>query len=182
MIRTHVLAFTLLFAGAAAWAFQDGGQEAAPGMPRPGAEHKLLLRGIGTWDASIDMLGQASKGTMQIEAGPGGFTTFSRFSGDMGGMAFEGRGVDGYDENKKKFVSLWTDTMVPYPILMDGTWDEKAQTMTMFGDMPDMTGKLVKHRLVTKWSGGDVMDFEVFTPGADGKDASAFKIHYARKK
>lgn len=181
MIRSLALFLVTAALGAVVWAFQDGAEGQMP-MPQPGAEHKVLQRSVGTWDSSMDVMGQVSKGTMTVELGPGGFTTFSRFKGDMMGMPFEGRGVDGYDENKKKYVSLWTDNMVPYPILLEGDWDEKSQTLTMFGNMPDMTGALVKHRLVTKWPNADTMDFEVFAPTPEGKDASSFKIHYTRKK
>ena len=149
--------------------------------PQPSAEHKLLHRCVGTWDATMNMMGQASKGTMVVELGPGGFTTISHFKGDMLGMTFEGRGIDGYDATKKKFVSIWTDNMIPAPMFTDGTWDEKTQTMSMFGEMSDMTGKMAKHRLATTYTGADAMDFRVYALGADGKETPSFDIHYARK-
>src|SRR5689334_24159823 len=118
MIRALVISCVALACGATLWAFQDKGgaqaQEMAP--PQATAEHKQLQRAVGTWDAEMDMMGMKSKGTMTIEAGPGGFTTFSHFHGDMMGMPFEGRGLDAYDATKKKFVSVWTDNMITSPM------------------------------------------------------------------
>ncbi len=180
MTRFFALPLVALLVGASVWAFQDPG--GAQAMPQPSAEHKALHRSVGTWDATIDMMGQTSKGSLTIELGPGGFSVFSHFTGTVMGGPFEGRGIDGYDPGKKKYVSWWTDSMAPAPGLTEGTWDEKTQTMTMQGDMPDMTGKMVKHRLVTKWTSNDTMDFEIFAPGPDGKEMGGFKIHYTRKK
>jgi hypothetical protein len=180
MPRTFALSLVALVIGASVWAFQDPG--AAPQMPQPGAEHKLLQRSVGTWEATVDMMGQTSKGTMTIELGPGGFTTLSHFNGSMMGGPFEGRGIDGYDASKKKFVSWWTDSMTAAPLLTEGSWDEKTQTMTMQGEMLDMSGTMQKHRFVTKYTGNDTIDFQIFGPGPDGKESGDFKIHYTRKK
>ena len=130
----------------------------------------------------MEMMGQSSKGQMTVELGPGGFTTFSTFKGEMMGMPFEGRGVDGYDANQKPFISLWADNMAPSPTMLEGTYDEKTKTMTMFGEMMDMTGKMAKHRYVTTWPDENSMKFEVFGPGPDGKDVSSFTINYKRTK
>jgi hypothetical protein len=179
-LRTLSLSLIALAAGATLYAFQDKMQ-----MPTPSAEHKVLERTIGTWEAELDMGAgaQPAKGTMVIERGPGGFTVISHFNADMGGMPFEGRGIDGYDPAKKKYVSIWVDSMSAAPMQTEGTWDEKTQTSIMFGDMPDMTtGKMVKHRLVTKWTGNDQMDFTIFAPGADGKETPSLKIKYTRKQ
>lgn len=178
-IRALFLSLATVAAGAGLYAFQDG-----MGMPAPSAEHKVLHRSIGTWDASMDAgMPEPAKGTMIVEAGPGEFTILTHFKADMGGMPFEGRGIDGYDPVKKKYVSMWVDSTIEAPMLMEGSWDEKTQTTTMYGEMRDMaSGKMVKHKLVTKWTGNDQMDFIVSAPGADGKDVQAFSIKYTRKK
>ncbi len=179
MTRTFALSFAALLLGASVWAFQDPG--APPQMPQPGAEHKALHRSVGTWDATVEMMGETSKGTMIVELGPGGFTTLTRYEGSMMGGPFEGRGIDGYDASKKKYVAIWTDSMSAAPVFTEGTWDEKSSTLTMQGEMLGMSGKMEKAKFVTKWTGNDTMDFEIFAPGPDGKDASMGKIHYARQ-
>jgi len=166
--------------GTAVWAYRQDG--AGMEMPQHGPEHKLLARSVGKWDSTMEMMGQSSKGQMTVELGPGGFTTFSTFNSDMMGMPFIGRGIDGYDANKKKFISVWTDNMTASPTLLEGTHDEKTNTLTMFGEMMDMTGKLAKHRYVTTWPDEKTMKFEVFGPGPDGKEVSSFTISYTRTK
>lgn len=172
-----VLAAAVL--GTAVWAFR---QDAAMEMPQPGPEHKLLARAVGKWDSTMEMMGQSSKGQMTVELGPGGFTTVSSFTSDMMGMPFIGRGIDGYDVNKKKFVTMWVDNMTPSPTLLEGTHDEKTNTLTMFGEMVGPSGKLEKHRYVTTWPDENTMKFEVFAQGADGKEVSSFTILYKRSK
>jgi hypothetical protein len=173
-----VLAAAVL--GTAVWAFRQ--DSAGMEMPQPGPEHKLLARTVGKWDSTMEMGGQSSKGQMTVELGPGGFTTFSTFNSDMMGMPFIGRGIDGYDANKKKFISVWTDNMTASPTLLEGTHDEKTNTLTMYGEMMDMTGKMAKHRYVTTWPDANTMHFEVFGPGLDGKEVSSFTITYKRAK
>jgi hypothetical protein len=179
-LRNVCVGLVTMAAGAALYAFQDQGH--AMEMPKPSAEHKVLQRAVGTWDAAIDMMGQASKGTMTVELGPGGFTTVNHFKADMGGTPFEGRGLDGYDPTKKKFVAVWADSWSASPMFSEGTWDEKTQTLSMSGDMPDMTGKMVKHRLTYMWTDNDHLDFAIAAPGADGKEAVGLTIKYTRKK
>lgn len=173
-----VLAAAVL--GTAVWAFRQ--DAAGMEMPQPGPEHKLLARSVGKWDSTMEMMGQSSKGQMTVELGPGGFTTLSSFTSDMMGMPFIGRGIDGYDVNKKKFVTMWVDNMTASPTLLEGAYDDKTKTMTMYGEMMGPSGKLEKHRYVTTWPDENSMKFEVFGTGADGKEVSSFTIAYKRAK
>jgi hypothetical protein len=167
-----------LAAGAALFALQDGA-----GFPVPSEQHELLHKSIGHWTAAIDAGGEPMPGKMVVREGPGGFTVTSMFEADMGGMAFTGQGIDGYDPHKKKYVSVWIDSMAEAPLIMEGTWDEKSQTMTMHGDSVDMsTGKVARHKFVTKWVDADTMQFDIFAPGADGKDVRSMGIKYTRNK
>ena len=176
-IRPFVLSFAGLVLGATLWAFQQEG-----GMPPPAevtAEHKVLHDWVGTWDATVHMAEPPSKGVMVVELGPGGFTIFSKFKADLGEMgAFEGRGVDGYDPNKKKYTSLWTDSMSPMMMLSEGTWDAASKTMTMQGEMPGPSG-MQKNKLVNKWIDKDTVEFTMAPVDAPDQ---AFKIEYKRKK
>ena len=171
------LALALVAGGTALWAAQDQG-----GLPEPSAEHELLHKSIGTWDASIEMMGATSKGAMVVERGPGGFSVLTHFTGDFGGMPFEGRGIDAYDVHKKQYVSMWVDLWSASPMVSQGTWDSATKTMTMRADGVDMNGAPQKQKLVTTWKSDDEMDFVMWVPGADGKESVAMTIRYQRRK
>src|SRR5262245_49061633 len=72
--------------------------------PQPGPEHKKLKELEGTWDATIKMGDQESKGTMVWKSDLGGLWLYSEFQGEFAGMKFTGKGFDSYDPIKKKYV------------------------------------------------------------------------------
>jgi hypothetical protein len=177
-LRSLVLSFAGLALGATLWAFQQEGEQMGP-PPEPSAEHKLLHDWVGTWDATIHIAEPPSKGTMVVELGPGGYTVQSEFTGDMGPMGtFHGRGMDGYDQFKKKYVSIWTDSTAPVIMTFEGTWDASTKSMTSYGDMLGPKG-MAKSKLVNKWIDKDNVEFTM-TP-VDAPD-QVFKIVYKRKK
>lgn len=153
--------------------------EMAMELPQPGPEHQRLLAAVGRWKAVASMMGQESVGTMVVEPGPGGFTVFTSYEApDMGGMPFRGRGVDSFDPGTGKYVSVWTDSWSPMMTVLTGTWDEATRTMTMLGEMPDMTGAMVPHTLTTKWLDDDTHVFSILPAGAS---EPSMTIRYERQ-
>jgi len=53
----------------------------------------------------------------------------------MMGMPFEGIGINGYDNLKKKFVSTWIDNMGTMIVMSTGTFDPATKTFTYMGEM-----------------------------------------------
>jgi hypothetical protein len=161
------------------WVTAGAGQ---PRMPKPGPEHEMLKEMEGTWDAVIEAGGQESKGTMVYKMGLGGFWLLSHFDGDLGGMKFQGRGMDGYDPAKKKFVGIWADSMSPTPIVSEGSYDKEKATMTMSGEGPGPEGKPTKYKMVTQMKDKDNMVFTLSDAGKEGKEEVMMTITYKRKK
>jgi hypothetical protein len=158
------------------------GSAFAQEMPKPGKEHELLKKHEGTWEVTMTAGGQESKdkGTATYKMDLGGFWLLSTFEGTMEGQKFSGKGTDGYCPIKKKYVSVWTDSMSPSPVVMQGDFDEKAKTLTMTGEGPDMmSGKMAKYKSVTTYPDADTMVFSM-TMG-DAKEPM-FTMTYKRKK
>ena len=154
-----------------------------PGLPKPGPEHAFLKSMEGLWDAEMVLPdGTKSKGTMTYKMEVGGLWLTSDFKGEFGGAEFTGKGLDSYDAKKKKYVGVWVDSMITSPLVMEGDLDEKTHTQTMHTEGPGPDGKLHKMKAVTKMPDKDHIHFEMFMTGADGKEASGFKINYTRKK
>ena len=155
-----------------------------PPSPKPGPEHAMLKSMEGTWDAVMKMAEnpQAMKGVATYTMECSGMWLASDFKMDDPNFKFQGRGLDGYDQNKKKFVGVWVDSMSTAPMTMEGTYDVATKTTTMSGEGPGQDGKPQKYKMTTKHVDDDHQNFEMFMVGADGKATSAFTIAYSRRK
>jgi hypothetical protein len=162
-----------LMAPLAAWTQQP---------PQPGPEMEKLKELVGTWDAAIKMGPQESKGKVVYKLELGGLWLVSDFEGEVEGQKFTGKGLDSYDPTKKKYVSVWVDSMTTSPLFSEGTYDKDGKVMTMTGEAPGPDGKPMKMKMVTEHKDKDTMVFTMYGPGPDGKDASMFSISYKRRK
>ena len=152
------------------------------GAPTPGPEHEALKKLEGTWNAKLKMGDNESAGTMTYKMECGGLWLTSDFRGEFDGQKFQGRGVDGYDPEKKKYVSVWVDSMSTRPMLLEGTYDKEKKTMTMTGEAPGPDGKLAKHKMVTQMPDDDHQTFTMYIIDPEGKENKAMTIEYTRKK
>lgn len=151
-------------------------------MPAPGPEHEKLKQLEGEWIATIKSAGEESKGTMTYRMECGGLWLVSDFRSDFGGQKFQGRGLDGYDPQKKKYVSVWVDSMSLRPLLFEGDWDATKKELTMRGEGPGPDGKPVKYKSVSRKVDADHETFKMFIVGADDKETEMMTIDYERKK
>jgi hypothetical protein len=168
---------------------QEGG---GPPIPKPTAEHKILAADEGTWDATVKaFMGgpgtepMVSKGTEVNTVMTGGLWLLSRFQGDFGGTAFEGRGQFGYDPIKKKYVGTWIDSMVPTMSVLEGSYDAKTRTMTYVGDAVDPNTKSkYSQRMVTTTKDDGSRVFTLYMKGdmTGGNEAKALEITYTKRK
>src|SRR5262245_6554801 len=119
-VSTRIHSFLIAIAAFALPAF---GQSPAT----PGPEHELLKKLEGTWTAKIKTDGGESEGTSIYKMQLGGLWLMSEFQGEFFGQKFEGRGADTYDPEKKKFVSVWVDSMSTRPMMLEGTYDKEKK-------------------------------------------------------
>ena len=147
--------------------------------PKPGPEHEVLKKHVGTWDLTMKFGGMETKGTSTYKLDLGGLWLSSHIESEIFGKKFHGHGMDSYDAAKKKYVSVWFDSMSTTPMTMEGTYDAGKKTLTMSGDGPGMDGKPTKHTSVTEWKDDDTLHFSMYM--GDGKEP-AFSIVYKRRK
>jgi len=159
-----------------------------PPIPKPGPEHELLKADVGDWDATVEMAAapgapaSVSKGVETVRLTCGGLWQVSEFKSEMMGQPFEGRGTMGFDSTKKKYVGVWVDSMSVGLGLSESTYDAAKKTMTSWMEGPDMTGKVTKMKAVTEWKGADARTFTMYATAPDGKEVTAMKITYTRRK
>ena len=154
----------------------------------PGEFHKKLDAFVGDWkgvskfwmDPSQEPM--TSKATMKNTWIFGGRFLKQEYKGQVTGQPFEGFGLWGYDNLKKKYTSTWTDSMSTAIMAELGTCDASGKTFTLFGSHDDpITGKAVKTKSITRIINKDKHVFEMYEPGPDGKLFKNLEIVYTRK-
>jgi hypothetical protein len=148
-------------------------------MPKPGPEHALLKKLEGTWDSTMKFGGKESRGKVTYKMELGGFWLAGTVQSELFGQKFTGKSLESYNLAKKKYVSVWVDSMSTAPVVMEGTYDKEKKTMTMAGEGPGMDGKPTKYRSVSKMPDRDTLEMTMWI--GDGKEP-AFTITYKRRK
>jgi hypothetical protein len=196
MKATHRLLATTALLVLAARAFAQENRPAAalqpeapgmPPMPKPGPEHAVLKEHAGVWDATVESFmapGQPPVLSKGIETGTmvGDFWLVSDFKTEIMGTPFTGRGTLGFDPAKKKYVSSWVDSMTPTLSLGESHYDAATRTFTGWLDGLDYAGKPAKIKAVTVLKDPATRVFTMSLPGPDGKEMTAMRITYTRRK
>lgn len=117
---------------------------------QPNENHKVVEQMAGSW-TTLSKMAQGdgkpdheSKGTADGKMMFGGrFLQFGQ-KGDFGGQPFEGFGLFGYDNTKKKFTGVWTDSMSTALLPAEGDYDKAKKTLTLYGEYLDPISGTVK--------------------------------------
>jgi hypothetical protein len=176
MFRRTTLALSITLAAAAFVQAQD--------FPTPGKEHQRLAKLAGTWDCVLEMQGQKFKAEAVYKSICGGMWMASDFKGDLGGVAYSGHGLDGYDQQKKMHVGIWVQSMASAPMHYEGNYDDKG-VLVMTGTSRDADGKPEKFKNTTAWKDDDHFTFSMYMVderSLQGKEQLAFTIDYTRRK
>jgi hypothetical protein len=158
---------------------------------RLGKEHEFLRRFVGTWDVV---------GRFWME-GPGGSAMESRgvaeirwlfpgrwleevFKSEMMGGPYEGHGIFGYDNLKKKYVSSWVDNMGTALTTMEGNLDLEGKTLMRYGRADDPAsgkhGKLMGYILHFRDGDHHVFEMRDYSLGPEG--GKVMELEYTRRQ
>jgi hypothetical protein len=141
---------------------------------KPGPEHEVLKQMEGTWDATLEGEDKPN-GISKFMVKLGGFWVINEYEGSFAGAPFEGHGLNGYDPIKKKYVMVWTDSMSPTPLIMEGDYDKAKKTLTFVGEGPGPQGTM-KFKSVTEFKDKNTMLFKMY-----GGEDVVVSITYKRK-
>jgi len=191
--RVFALLGVLVLFAAPARAQEPSAEEAAMmqawmAYMTPGDAHQSLAQHAGEWNHTVSWWmapgapAQESTATSTSEMILGGRYLAEHFSGNMMGMPFEGHGLTGYDNARKKYFSAWIDNMGTGLMTGWGDYDEAAKSLTITGQFVDpMTGEDKPYRQVMKAVSDDHMIMEMYMPAPDGTEYKAMEIHSLRK-
>jgi hypothetical protein len=154
----------------------------------PGDAHQSLAKHAGEWTHTVTWWmepgapSQESTATSKSEMIMGGRYLSESFTGNMMGMPFEGHGLTGYDNARKKFFSVWIDNMGTGLMTGWGDYDEATKSLTITGEFVDpVTGEDKPYRQVMKAVSDDHMIMEMYVPATDGTEYKSMEIHSLRK-
>jgi hypothetical protein len=133
-------------------------------IQQPGPEHQRLAKFVGTWQAEVNYYyGQKdpvmkTAGTEVCALASEGRWLSTRFdeTPDKAGKGeeYQGLGILGWDPNKKRYVSTWTDSVVPEMLNLEGDSSADGNTFTLTGQMvnPLQPGQPAKLQFVMEFS------------------------------
>ena len=150
--------------------------------------HSFLAGFAGEWTVTTTSWMQpgappvTNAGTAKIEIVLGGRYLMMRFAGQMFGQLYEGLQIVGYDNQQRKYVSLWIDSMGTAFYLTTGTREPNSNTINDTGVWPDPMGGTSKVRAVTKLVSPDEYTYELYMVNPDGSEFKSFEYRATRKK
>lgn len=167
--------------------FSQEPQDAAVAMVKPGPEHEFLKMDSGSWNATIKIwtapgeppMEMMGKETNKLECN--GMWMMTSFDTPDG--SFSGRGMSGWDAQKKQYVSVWVDSESTYMSTSTGTFDKSKRAFSFTGEQMDKaTGKMIKNRTTTEYPDANTRKFTVWSTPAAGKEVKGMEITYTRSK
>ena len=175
---------------------QEGKQPSGPDMDQmmkmyeklgaPGPEHAHFAEAVGTWKTETKMwMGpgepSVSTGTSKMEVIFGGRFMKEDFRCTMMDKPFQGLALAGYDNIKKKHVTVWLDNSSTGIMLMEGTYDEATKTWTSYGDYEDPFTGPTKMKNVCREIDKDTYIVEMYKIGTGGQEQKEMEITYTRQ-
>jgi len=155
-----------------------------------GPEHDRLKDMAGSWDVESKMwFGPGmepieAKGGAEIRLILDGRYTEQKYECPMMGQPYRGLGFEGYDKIKKKYVSIWMDSMGTGIFYSEGTMDESGKVCTYIGKSDDpFTGEKDKEmKSVGRVINDDEVVFEMYESQPGVGEYKSMELTYKRKK
>lgn len=142
----------------------------------PGEVHKMIAKSDGEWAGTVTHWmapgedGMKSECTATNKMIMDGRYQITEFKGNFMGMPFEGMGTLAYDNAKKVFINTWIDNMGTGLMTMQGSWNEKTNSISFKGKMVDpTTGGDLEVREVFTIKNDKTQTIEMYSPSPDGK-------------
>lgn len=191
-LAVPALALALAIAApAAAQTSQDQGQMDPKALEAlmtqlmtPGAPHQRLAGLAGKWTTTqtmyMEATPQSSTGEAEYEMALGGRYLVGRYKGTYMGQPFEGMSIDGYDNGKQQYFSIWLDSMGTGYYLAQGTATPDGKVFKLSGTMV-MGPMEIPSRSESVMVDKDTMQFTMWhTMG--GQEMKAMEMTYKRVK
>ena len=152
----------------------------------PGKHHEVLSPLVGTWSHIVKWWmkpgtePEVSKGSSETKWVMGGRFLQHLATGVSMGQPFEGMGLTGFDNKKRKYQTIWMDNMGTGMMIGEGTYNEKQQTLTDQGHFTDPMIGQRGYRGVITFVDEKHHRYEMFGLDNTGKEFRMMEIMYTR--
>ncbi len=156
----------------------------------PSPEHEILTREVGTWVAEgrwypggpdSDPVAFQGEETCRMV---GDFWLVTDYRSEMFGQAVAGHSQLGFDPDRGVYYGTWIDSMAPSLLMLEGSYDDETQTLTLVGTMTDpKSGRKEPIRLQTTYVSETTKRFSmaITSPDAPGQFVDELVMTYRRK-
>ena len=151
----------------------------------PESPADVFLKDIGTWDADIEVRStpggpvQRSKGVYTNRLIADGRWLVTDYRNETTG--FEGHGIYGYDELKKKYAGVWVDAQRTFLTVAEGNYNESQRSLALSSEIK-MAGRTLRWREVTETKDPDTQVFRSFMPVPEGGEFEMITVTYRRRR
>ena len=152
----------------------------------PGEHHENLQKTVGNWSTTNKFWMQPgappmeTTGEARIETIMGGRFVRTVYTGDFMGQAFEGVGIDGFDNVMQKHIGLWMDNHGTMIMNFVGSCAEGGNVRTMTTEFTDPTGNRKTMKGVTTIVSDNEFKYEAYNLTDAGEFRSMEIIHTRR--
>jgi len=152
----------------------------------PGEPHKLFASLAGSWTTTTKEWMEPGKpptestGSAEMKMLLDGRFLYQEYNAQMMGQPFSGIGIDAYDNLRKRYVTVWLDTMSTGVFTMEGTASADGKTITLKGQHGEPGGGHMTHRAVWKIEDANTQTFEMYGAHGHGKETKMLEITYTR--
>ena len=157
-------------------------------LATPGEPHKLFASLAGSWTTKTKEWMEPGKpptestGSAEMKMLLDGRFLYQEFNSQMMGQPFSGIGIDAYDNLRKRYVTVWLDTMGTGIFTMEGTASADGKTITLKGRHDEPGGGHMTHRAIWKIVDNNTQTFEMYGTHGHGKEMKMLEITYSRKQ
>lgn len=161
--------------------------EAYKKLATPGEPHKRFSSLAGSWTTQVKEWREPgtapteSTGSAEMRMLLGGRFLQQEFTGEIMGQSFSGIGIDAYDNLRKKYITVWMDTMGTGIFIMEGTASPDGKTITLKGQHAEPGGGTMTHRGVWKLVDKNTQTFEMYGTHQGATEMKVLEITYTRK-
>ena len=157
-------------------------------LATPAATHKRLASLAGKWTTKTtawmnpDTPPMESTGTCEQKMLLGGRYLQQTYTSKMMGSPFTGINLIGYDNQTKKYVSTWIDSMSTGIYYFEGTASADGKTITQESSYDDPVRGPTVWRSVTRIVDDNTLEYEMYLTSKEGKEEKMMEMTVTRKR
>ena len=154
----------------------------------PGDHHRHLDALVGDWDYTMRIWNSPEAeplelvGTSKARWILDGRFVETYYHGEIQGRPFEGRSIDGYDNKKKNYTTIWQDNLGTYTVVSEGNCTEDGRVRTMSYQFDDAaSGLTLTNENVTTVIDENTNQSESFIKSTTGVSFKNMELKRTRK-